>query len=709
MSHKLHRRTFLQCIAAVAASTAFGCQTDEGGGPLSPSEEHFPQSVASGDPRPDSVVLWTRAVDPSHLGSIKVALQVGTDAELKSLVVELDGLEAMPAHDYTLKVKVTNLQPRTTYYYRFTYEKDGQRYASPVGRTRTAPAQGQDVPVRFVFASCQDFLGRYYNPWQYLLQRDEDLDFIVFLGDYVYETTGDTTFQTPDENRVVRFTDTASALPQGSDAKRYYAASALSNYRDLYKTARSDTHLRRLHELYPFVMIWDDHEFSDDSWGSTATYSDGRLDEHSDERKRNAEQAFFEYIPLDTTDSAEGAIDVNSAPRYPDTRIYRDFEYGKHLRLILTDYRTHRPDHLVPEDAYPGTVVMDDGALAEMGVSALFNNDLYAYVDIDSPQYAQHKEALLQAYSQLALAAGLGAEASAKAVQHVHGKLALAYVNQVLAKFGVPTISPTGMPHGLGYVHLGKTDLFNQVGSRYVLVKASYDLYSGWRYLKSQGASENAFGTAQETWLREKVLADNTWKVVVSSVSLTSMIWDLSDLTAPDVPANLRTQFYFNADQWDGFPNKRKELLKYLTDKGVNALFISGDIHASFASVEKADPRLPTGVPTLTTPAISSSSIRDLAGGAVISAGFPTNSTVYRRVITEMEDTMRKSNPGLAFTNTDAHGLVVLEVGATDALATYHLIPSTEVKTDYSGQPDALAAKFTRKTLRVSGGTIKDA
>jgi alkaline phosphatase D len=187
------------------------------------------------------------------------------------------------------------------------------------------------------------------------------------------------------------------------------------------------------------------------------------------------------------------------------------------------------------------------------------------------------------------------------------------------------------------------------------------------------------------------------------------MIWDLSDLTAPDVPANLRTQFYFNADQWDGFPNKRKELLKYLGDNKVNALFISGDIHASFASVEKADPRLPTGIPTLTTPAISSSSIRDLAGGAVISAGYPATSTIYRRVITEMEDTLRKSNPGLAFTNTDAHGLVVLEVGATDALATFHLIPSTEVKTDYTGNPDALAAKFTSKALRVSGGTIKDA
>ena len=82
---------------------------------------------------------------------------------------------------------MTNLQPRTRYYYRFILEKDGQRLGSPVGRTRTAPASGTDAPVRFVVANCQDFRGRYYNSWQRLLQLDEDLDFVVFLGDYIYE------------------------------------------------------------------------------------------------------------------------------------------------------------------------------------------------------------------------------------------------------------------------------------------------------------------------------------------------------------------------------------------------------------------------------------------------------------------------------------------------------------------------------------------
>jgi len=701
VSQKLHRRSILQCIAAVAASTAFGCSRDEEAPPPTTSLEHFPQSVASGDPRADSVVLWTRAVNPAGNGeALRLRLEVGTEAEFRTLVLEQD-VQALPAHDHTLKVKVTNLQPRTTYHYRFLYERDGQRYASPVGRTRTAPASGQDVPVRFVFASCQDFIGRYYNAWQYLLQRDEDLDFIAFLGDYIYETTGDESFQTPDENRAVRFSDPGSALPQSSGTRQYLAAASVSNYRDLYRTVRSDRIMQRLHERYPFISVWDDHEFSNDSWGSHGTYSDGRFEERSDERKRNAEQVFHEYLPLDTTDSGAGTIDVDSVPRFPNTRIYRDFDYGKHLRLIATDLRTFRPDHLIPEDAYPGTVVMDAAALTASGAAAAFTSDLFAYINIDAAEYAQQKAALQQVYQQLALQAGLGGESAGRAVQHVKGNLALAYVNQVLTQVGAAPISPTDKPRGLAYVHLGKTSLFAQQGSRYVVVKSAFELYSRYRYAVSQRASENVLGNEQEAWLLERMRADNTWKVVLSSVSLTSMVWDLTDVA--EAPANLRTRFYFNADQWDGFPNKRAELLKYLRDNNVrNALFISGDIHASFASVEQ-------GVPALTTPAISSNSVKESAAGAVIAAGFPATTAVYRRLVTEMDATLRASNPGMAFSNTEAHGFVVLEVRADEALATYHLIPSTEVRTNHADTAEALGAKFSRKDLRIRDGAITEA
>ncbi len=711
MSQKLHRRTILQSIVAVAATTAFRCSGEETS--QSDGRAYFPQSVASGDPRPDSVVLWTRAVDLEHGGDTTISLEVSTSEGFGQLIVDLKNLKALKAHDNAIKVKVTGLEPRTTYYYRFVYEHDGERFTSPVGRTRTAPAAGADVPVKFVFASCQDYVGRYFNSWSRLLQLDEDLDFIVFLGDYIYETTGDPAFQSANTLRDVTFSEPDGALVQKSGLFTYLAAASLSNYRDLYKNLRSDPVFQKVHERYPFIVMWDDHEFSDDCWGSNATYLDGKRDEKQDERRRNAEQAFFEYVPIDATPTGagDGAIDVDSEPKFPNTRIYRDFDFGKNLRLIVTDYRTYRPDHLIPEDGYPGTVVMDQAALAfvistlpepmRSQVEASFNSDLFAYVNVDDEAYAQVKGGLKAAYVQQAMGAGLSqAEATAKADTWVKGNLALAYVNQVLAAAGLSPIPTAGAERGMAYLHMGKVGLFDIRGSRYIVVKDTYDLYAAYRYAATQAASENVLGDAQETWFKEKVTSTHTWKVVVSSVSFTSLIWDLKSKT--DIPdATLRQSFYFNADQWDGFPTKRKELLGFLTSNNVsNALFISGDIHASYASVEE-------GVPSLTAPAISSGSVKELAGNAVVGAGYASGSPLYRYVVAEMDQTLKASNPGITFANSDAHGFVVLEVKPNEAVAAFHLIPSTEVNKDYSLKPSSeLEQKFTRQNVRVQDGTI---
>jgi alkaline phosphatase D len=714
LSHKLHRRTVLQSVVAVAATTAIGCSDEEITAEQQAEEarKFFPQSVASGDPRPDSIVLWTRAVDAEHghgITDTTLTLEVSTDESFGQLVLKQDGLKALAAHDNAIKVKVKNLQAKTTYYYRFITEHDGERYISPVGRTKTAPSAEDFVTVKFAFASCQDYVGRYFNSWNRLLQLGEELDFIVFLGDYIYETTGDPAFQSTNTLRDVTFSDPASALVQKSGIFQYLAASSLSNYRDLYKNLRSDPIFQKVHERYPFIVMWDDHEFSDDCWKDNATYEDGKRSEKQPERRRNAEQAFFEYIPIDThpAGAAEGAIDVDAEPKFPDTRIYRDFEYGKNLRLIVTDYRTHRPDHLIPEDGYPGTVVLDQEAMTRVltgqpdAVKAAFNTDTFAYINVDDAAYAPVKAGLRVGYLQLATRAGLSeAEASAKADLWVKGNLALAYVNQVLAAAGQPPISPTDKPRGLAYLHMGKVGLFDIRGSRYVVVKDTYDLYAAALYQASSKASEDVLGAAQETWFKDKVKSNNTWKVIVSSVSLTALVWDLrakTDITDP----TLRQRFYFNADQWDGFPTKKRELLGYLKANSVsNALFISGDIHSSYASVED-------GVPVLTAPAISSGSVKELAGGAVLSAGYAPGSAIYKYVITELDKTWKDSNPNIVFSNSDAHGFVLLEVKANEALATFHLIPSTEVSKDYSLKPASeLQRQFTSRSFRIQNDTI---
>jgi alkaline phosphatase D len=655
--------------------------------------ELFPQSVASGDPRPDSIILWTRVVDAGRPGEgLSLTLQVAYDEDFERMVLELGELSATAEHDHIVKVKVTNLSPRTRYFYRFLYSQGKKRFSSPVGRTRTAPSSTMEVPVRFAIGNCQDFNGRYYNSWQRLLQLDEDLDVIVFLGDYIYEGIPSTS----SGPRTPSFSDPGSALVL--DGGAVLAAASLSNYRDLYKTYRSDAFLQQVHERYPFVLVWDDHEFSNDCWDAHATYTNGRQEELQVERRRNAELAFFEYLPIDPSRAPAGLIDVDTEPRYPDTRLWRDFIFGRHLRLLVTDYRTHRPDHLIPEGAYPAQVAVDAAALDMLGLTDAFARDAFAYVNIGD--YPQQRTVLVQVYQQLAMQAGLTeAEAAARADVEVRGSLALAYVNPVLAQAGLPPIDPAGKLRGIAFVHMGKSELFTSVGSRSVVVKDTFDVYAAWRSLSTGGAAQNALGTAQESWLLEAAENAQTWKVVVSSVSLTSMVWDLRN--KPDVqPPSVRNRYYLSVDQWDGFPDKKRELLTALRARSPERLlFVSGDIHAAFASVEQ-------GVPALTAPAISSSAIQEELGASVEEAGFPPDSAVYRYLVTEGEATLREGNPGIAFVDTGSHGFTVVEVRSGEVRAAYHLISSTHARESHADRGGELASRFSRRDFLIQGGVI---
>ena len=129
--------------------------------------------------------------------------------------------------------------------------------------------------------------------------------FVVHLGDYIYETTGDPSFQTPDESRKILFRNLSAAIQlQANSGAIFHAARSLDNYRDLYRTYRSDPALRALHESFPMIVTWDDHEFSNDCWGSHATYLNGREDENDVERRKAANQAWFEYQPVDFAEMA---------------------------------------------------------------------------------------------------------------------------------------------------------------------------------------------------------------------------------------------------------------------------------------------------------------------------------------------------------------------------------------------------------------------
>jgi alkaline phosphatase D len=345
---------------------------------------------------------------------------------------------------------------------------------------------------------------------------------------------------------------------------------------------------------------------------------------------------------------------------------------------------------------------MDESALAQAGLGTVFTSDTFAYVNIDDPAFSTQKLTLRLAYVQLATAAGADSTTTgAHAAQAIQGPLALAYVNAVLtnpAINGTP-IDPTGKPRGLAWVHMGKRDLFNRQGSRYVVIKDTLDIYSAFKFAQTREASENVFGDAQDAWLAETLAGPETWKILVSSVSISSLIIDLRDkLDVSD--SSLRNRYYLDTDMWDGFPNRRKKLLQQLA--GVadgKALVLSGDIHAALASVEN-------GVACLTTPAISSQSIKGGAAGVVTGGGFDPTTAVYKYAVLQIDESFREANPGIVLSDSDSHGFLVVELSADQALATFHLIPGANAETDYAARPTDLNARFAARRFRVTPGSI---
>lgn len=315
------RRSFLKTVAATAATA--GCRPDDDPSP-------FPQGVASGDPGPDRVVLWTRV---SRDASVEVRWEIATDPGFARTLTTGTALASADA-DYCVRVVATGLPARSTLWYRF--EVDGAY--SPTGRTRTAPAADDPVPVRFAWASCQDFPGRWYHAWRALTEESE-VDFVLFVGDYIYETAADERYQDPTPFRRIE-------LPDGrtlDGSAHNLTAVTLDDYRSLYRQIRSDPDLQEAHRLFPFVMLWDDHEFANDAWQDHSVDHDERQgDEQDTARREAATRAWAEYMPTGAAYDAAAGF-----PR--DIQVYRTLRWGAWLELVLLDVRYYRDDHLVPE------------------------------------------------------------------------------------------------------------------------------------------------------------------------------------------------------------------------------------------------------------------------------------------------------------------------------------------------------------------------
>jgi alkaline phosphatase D len=705
----LKRRDFLRATL-ITAGAAFlpGCSDDPETTPDDTPEREltqgltfFPQGLASGDPKSDSVILWARVEDDAQASAdIALELEVATDEDFKQRIrldAKASKVQALAKFDHCVKLRIAGLTAATTYYYRFIYVKGDKNLVSPVGRTRTAPAPDADVAVKFAFVSCQDYIGRFYN--SYVALANEDIDFIVHLGDYVYETTGDPSFQET-SGRTIKFTDEQGALPLGEGDKKFFAAKSLSNYRELYKAYRSDKNLQAVHMLFPMINIWDDHEFSNDCYGAVSTYFNGKKDELDEARRKAANQAWFEYQPVDYQGAPDFVYDPSVAYQ-KDIKIYRDFTFGKHVHLVMTDLRSYRADHLIPEDAFPGEVVLDQAALT----AALGDVPPNAtpYIDVDTFAGGAYKTAL----TAIATAAGFD---PAK----VKGKISAPFINQIAAQVNpnlppamqIPLIDPTAqaaLDKGIVYFDIGKVTFYSAIGSRYFVVKSTYDLYGKIKYQATLGGSEEVMGKDQESWFLSTIQGSKaTWKVWGSEFTLNQLA---IDLTPAPLPEAFKRSFYLNVDDWNGSRNKRSELIEKLSTVG-GVVAVSGDIHACYVGTPGTDADKKKKIVEFVCAGISSSPFKTELKNQV--AVDPVLSGAGAGVLVDKIDEFLRAtdtavNPNLGFAESGSNGYAVVTASAEEFAVTMRLIPANQIGVDFTGKAtdlDTFVRTVKFKTLK---------
>jgi alkaline phosphatase D len=271
----------------------------------------FPLGVASGFPYPKGTILWTKLGGHEHTSRLK--LEVAKDRHFKNVVLEKT-VTARKERDLTARTRVRGLQPAHEYFYRFHTKDKG----SPVGRFRTAPPHDSNTPLRIAFLSCQSYEAGFYNAHAAI--ANEDVDFVLHLGDYIYESHYYDGFRK----------DTTGFNHDGN-------VEFLPEYRQKYNLYKSDPDLQAMHAAHNFVSVWDDHEVEDN-------YADGLASSHAQpgltnnglprrisiqERRTNAYQAYFNYMPRLRFDGDRD-------------RIYEHVRIGKLVDLILTDERQYR-------------------------------------------------------------------------------------------------------------------------------------------------------------------------------------------------------------------------------------------------------------------------------------------------------------------------------------------------------------------------------
>ncbi|MBD2439215.1 alkaline phosphatase [Nostoc sp. FACHB-110] len=310
LSNRYRRRSFL-LGAGLFTGLAITSQWEPVLARIRFSSYPFTLGVASGDPLPDSVVLWTRlAPDPLNGGgmptrNVMVHWEIALDENMRK-VVQRGKTLALADLAHSVHVDVKGLEPDRWYWYQFRVGKE----LSPIGRTRTAPEfYSFTKQLNFAFVSCQDWQNGYYTTYKHI--ADEDLDLVVHLGDYIYEYG-----------------------PQTGGPRQHNSPEimSLTDYRDRHALYKTDPNLQAVHAAFPWIVTWDDHEVENNY--ANLISEDNVNPEVFAQRRANAYKAYYEHMPLR----------LSSLPNGANMQLYRRLRFGNLAEFNVLDTRQYRTD-----------------------------------------------------------------------------------------------------------------------------------------------------------------------------------------------------------------------------------------------------------------------------------------------------------------------------------------------------------------------------
>jgi len=362
------RRSFMEMAVALGAAAAWGQPTAARSKvPWHERRDFYPEGVASGDPESDSVLLWTRRPPKDSNTVKKLSVEVAEDEGFTRVVATAEA-SISEASDWTCRVLAAGLKPAQVYWYRFT---DEHGFGSRIGRTVTAPKDEDSKPVRFAFVCCQNVQQGTSTAYRRMIWEDERrspedrLGFVLHLGDFVYEVVWYP--EDRPQGMYARKLRDIVRYANGEKHRDFHVPTTVDDYRALYRAYLLDPDLQDARAHFPFVCMWDNHEFSWKGWQTQENFGSGVLPAQT--RKLAACQVWFEYQPARVIKPNSAGTDRFVPPAVKDTpirefddsglgletgnlavinslKLYRTLKWGRNVELILTDNRTFRSEPL---------------------------------------------------------------------------------------------------------------------------------------------------------------------------------------------------------------------------------------------------------------------------------------------------------------------------------------------------------------------------